>query len=321
MPRQLFVVPEMKSFEYPDSEWFTVAGRLSSGAVSQRSPVSPPPEQLPPLQVCAPEQVLHVSPPKPHAALEVPAWHTSPWQQPEGQVVLLQVATHELPLQAWLLLQVEHVAPPEPHAPCIVPAWHTLPWQQPVGQVVELQAATHVPPLHIWLLLQEEHVLPPEPHAPSEVPAWHTLPWQQPLGQVVTLQVETETHWPALQLSLEVQVSHSPPPVPQVLLLLGWHTLFAQQPPGQVAALQMNRHCPPAHESEPEQVLQVLPAVPHALVEVPLRQTPASQQPLGQVAALQTFPPEQRPPLQVCPLAHTPQVSPPSPHAEVEEPV
>ena len=52
-------------------------------------------------------------------------------------------------------------------------------------------------------------------------------------------------------------------------------------------------------------------------MEVPGWHTLPAQQPLGQVLALQVLPPLHRPALQVWPLAHTPQVSPPAPHAEV----
>lgn len=92
------MLPETKSFAKPESDWLIEIGNESNGAVSQRSPVSPPPEQLPALQVCVPEQVLHAAPPEPHAAPELPLWQTSPWQQPLGHVVALQVATHEVPL-------------------------------------------------------------------------------------------------------------------------------------------------------------------------------------------------------------------------------
>ena len=179
-----------KSFEYPTSDWLTVKGRVSSGAVSQVSPDSAPEEQLPPPQVCVPEQRLHAPPPAPHAELEVPGMQTSPWQQPLGQVVLLQVATHEVPLHVWLVPQLVHVAPPVPQAALMVPAWQTLPWQQPPGQVVTLQLEVerHCVPLQLWPLPQVMHTPPPVPHALVAVPGWHTFSAQQPVGQVVALQ-------------------------------------------------------------------------------------------------------------------------------------
>lgn len=79
--------------------------------------------QLRPSQVWLPEQLEHCAPPVPHAEVEVPLKHTSPAQQPEGQVVALQVEppTQLPPVHAWPPLHVEHCAPPRPHAEVEVP--------------------------------------------------------------------------------------------------------------------------------------------------------------------------------------------------------
>lgn len=107
-------------------------------------------------------------------------------------------------------------------------------------------------------------------------------------------------HVPLLQVSPELHVEHSPPPVPHAEVELPvWHTFPAQHPVGHVVELQMNAHRPPTHESEPVQVLHVEPLTPHAASEVPGRQTPFAQQPEGQVVGLQVLPPLQVPALQV----------------------
>ncbi len=89
-------------------------------------------------------------------------------------MALLQVATHELPLQVWLVPQVAQLAPPAPHAADIVLSWQTLPWQQPLGQLVEVQPATHC-----WLthepVPQLEQAFPLPPHAVLLLPSTHTL--------------------------------------------------------------------------------------------------------------------------------------------------
>jgi hypothetical protein len=126
VPRQPFAVPEVKSFAYPVSEWFTLAGNVSSGAVAHVSPVSPlPPVQLPEEHVWLFEHVVHAAPLTPHAEVDVPPRHTSPEQHPLGQVVALQVATHCVPLHTCALEHEPHVAPPLPHAAPVVPDKHT----------------------------------------------------------------------------------------------------------------------------------------------------------------------------------------------------
>jgi hypothetical protein len=174
--------------------WFTVDGSASSGADAQVSPVSPPPVQLPAEHAWVPAHITHALPDAPHALFDVPLRHTSPWQQPVGQVEALHVAMHEVPLHTCDALHVEHCEPEVPHAPDVVPGMHTLPWQQPVGHVDALHAKPHWPLLHVWLLLHALHAPPPVPHALDAVPGRHTLPLQQPLGHVVALQVDVGVH-------------------------------------------------------------------------------------------------------------------------------
>ena len=269
VPWQLLVAFEMKSLAWPTSDWLWFTGSASSGAVSQPSPVTPPPEQSPKLQVWLPAQAMHAAPPPPHAAVEVPARHTSPWQQPPGQVVALQVEPHEVPLHAWPVLQTAQVAPPVPHAAIIVPAWHTLPWQQPPGQLFALQAETHEVPLQLPVP-QAAHVLPPRPHAAVLLPGWQTLPWQQPLGQVESSQMKV--HWPLTHESAPEHALQVLPPVPHAPFdVPAWHTPPWQHPEGQVAALQVEppEHRPALHAWPLVHVLQLSPPAPHAPVELP----------------------------------------------------
>lgn len=108
------------------SEWFTLAGRVSSGAVAHVSPVSPvPPVQLPDEHVWLLEHEVHAAPPTPHAEVDVPPRHTSPEQHPPGHVVELHVATHCVPLHTCELEHEPQVAPPLPHADAVVPDKHT----------------------------------------------------------------------------------------------------------------------------------------------------------------------------------------------------
>jgi hypothetical protein len=227
VPRQLFpVVDDVKSFAKPASDCVTVKGNESTVAVSQRSPVTPPPEHAPLLQVCAPEQVVQALPPLPHAEVEVPLWHTSPWQQPPGQVFALHVATHEVPLHTVFVPQLAQVAPPVPQAVAVVPDWHTLPWQHPSGQVLALQAATHCVPLQLSPEAQAAHVAPPVPQTEVVLPGWHTLPAQQPEGQVMALQVEPPAHSPLLHVCPLVQAVQLSPLAPHAAVVMpGWHTL------------------------------------------------------------------------------------------------
>lgn len=253
---------------------------MSSGAVSQVSPASAPEEQLPPPQVCVPEQRLHAPPPAPHAETVVPGKHTSPWQQPLRQVVLLQVATHEVPLHAWLLPQLVHVAPPVPQAALIVPAWQTFPWQQPPGQVVTLQleVETHCVPLQLCPLPQLLHTPPPVPHALVAVPGWHTFSAQQPVGQFSKLQVEPPAQSPPLQVCPAPHALQVSPPAPQVVVVRPVSQRLPLQQPWQLPGLQVL----PAHRLSvhaPLHALQVWPPLPHDEAWLPTWQMPFAQQP------------------------------------------
>ena len=137
------------------------------------------------------------------------------------------------------------------------------------------------------------------------------------------MHVAVETHCVPLQVCPLLQLAHAPPPVPHALTEVPERQTFSEQHPvGQVVALQveLETHWVPLQACPLPQVAHAPPPAPHALVVRPGWQTPPSQQPSGQVVALHVEPPLHRPALHVCPLAHTPQVAPLPPHAEVAVP-
>ena len=89
----------------------------------QAAPVTSP--QLPTFavpaaqQTCEPEQVVHVLPVFPQAAVVVPGWQTPFWQQPVGQLVESQ--THDLLTHRVPPGQETQIPPPVPHAVFVVP--------------------------------------------------------------------------------------------------------------------------------------------------------------------------------------------------------
>ncbi len=292
--------------------------------MSQPSPGRPPLVQLPLLHDWLPAHTTHAAPPLPHAEAAVPPTHTSPWQQPVGQVVALHVAAHSVPLHAWLPLHVAHALPPAPHAAPAVPAWHTLPWQHPVGQVVALHAKAHWPAVQAWFVEHAPHAFPPAPHAAVEVPGWHTLPWQHPPGHVVALQVDGVTHWPAVQAWFVEHVLQAFPLAPHAAVAFpGWHTLPWQHPSGHVVALQVDgvtqrpvlQVCPPPH------AVHAPPAAPHAEVEAPGWHTLPWQHPSGHVVALQVEAVVHCPLPHACPLPHSVHCRPRAPQVAGDRPV
>jgi hypothetical protein len=75
-------------------------------------------------------------------------------------------------------------------------------------------------------------------------------------------------------------------------------------------------HWPSTQVSVPVQVWQVLPPVPHAVVDVAVMQVPSVSQQPSQLLLLQVAVPTQAPLVQVCPATQTAQLSPFEPHAD-----
>lgn len=170
-------------------------GSVTVGALLQASPFCVPVEQLPLLQLWPLLHAAQALPLVPQVLVLLPLTHVEPWQQPEGQVLALQLETHAVPLHTWPAPHAPHWLPPLPHALVDVPARHTVPLQQPDGHVVALQVgATHWPATQLKPEPHDTQLLPLPPHAMPVLPARHTLPSQQPVGQVVALQEPPLTH-------------------------------------------------------------------------------------------------------------------------------
>lgn len=84
--------------------------------VALQPPTQVPAEQVPPLQL------VQVPPSEPQAVSAVPGWQVPLRQQPDGQVLLLQVALTHCPAVQVPAPQLMHAAPPVPHAFVAVPA-------------------------------------------------------------------------------------------------------------------------------------------------------------------------------------------------------
>jgi hypothetical protein len=106
------------------------------------------------------------------------------------------------------------------------------------------------------------------PHAEGDVPVRQMDPSQQPVAQLVALQVGVPTQAPPEQTGVPpAQLVHAPPPRPQAPDADPiWQTPPWQQPgqlPGPHGAAWQE---PELQTGElPLQLLQVLPALPHAL--------------------------------------------------------
>ncbi len=229
--------------------------------------VHEPPEQP---SVTPAAQPVQLSPPAPHAELEVDVTHVpSLWQQPVGQDAASQVhawfthscpAPHVGPLPHWhrpdveqlsalVASQATHAAAPLPHADSDA-MLHVAPAQQPVVHV-SAQPEQRPSPLHVWPDGHAAHVLPPAPHAAFRLPGSHVVPLQHPDGQPMA--------------------SH-------------WHTPLRQCWPPTQAAPVPHEHAPVAlHPSEVTalQAMQDAPAAPHATLVAVWQCCVASQQPSG----------------------------------------
>jgi len=162
----------------------------------------------PPLQVSNAPHFWHAIPAIPQAARSVPGLHTSPSQQPVGQVLQSQPLAH---LPAKHLVPLAHCWHGEPFWPQVAsrkPGLQKSPSQQPVQEVV---VQVHFPLTHPWLDPHTAQAAPPVPQAGEVLPGTQ-LPRlsQHPVAQVVAL------HW------VEV-ASHVPVPVQASLLLHAWH--------------------------------------------------------------------------------------------------
>jgi hypothetical protein len=142
--------------------------------------------------------------------------HASPWQQPFGQELVVQV--HFCDEQAWLVPQLLHALPPPPHAELAVPGWHLpVASQHPFAQFDGLQVcgmSWQLPLVQDCVAVHCAHFAPPLPHAVWPVPVWQTPAVSQQPVQVEAL------HWTAWQLPLwhcseVLHWAHCPPPLPQ----------------------------------------------------------------------------------------------------------
>jgi hypothetical protein len=146
--------------------------------------------QTPAEQTFPAAQAEQVLPALPHwvALCADCATQVLPLQQPEGQVVVLQIAVQDPAAQAWPAAHAAHAAPPFPQrdVDCADVATQVLPLQQPDGQVVALQRVpppppdpppvpppvpegVHAPEVHIWPVAHPLQAAPPLPHC--------ALPW------------------------------------------------------------------------------------------------------------------------------------------------
>jgi hypothetical protein len=271
-----------------------------------------------------PEHVTQLFPPLPQSVIVSPGWQmSSASQHPSGQVVGVHVApwhtpaTHESPDA-----HASQAAPPVPHAFRVVPVWHTPePLQQPVGQVEALHAATlQLPAVQLSPDGHAVQVAPPVPHAAFVLPGWQTpVMSQQPVGHVMALQVDP-LQAPPTQVSVDGQVAHVAPPVPQnaVVVPASQIPVLSQQPVGQLAALQGGGlQVPALHVSPVGHAVHVAPPVPHALELDPVSQKPSvSQHPVGHVMALHATP-THAPARHASPGGHGSHGKPPAPQAEV----
>jgi hypothetical protein len=258
------------------------------------------------------EHGAHSEPPLPQAAGSLPGWH-------EGEVPSLsQQPAHDV---------LSHTHMPMPP---LVSQRRPGPQAGPVPQ-------RHVPlglQLSAVPALQATHAPPIVPHAPTLVGDWHCPnASQQPLphDRLSQMQVPLEHRWPVahggllphaqapleLQLSASVdeQVAHVAPLMPQLESERGSHTFERQHPSGQEEDVQ--RHIPSTHcwpllhagpvpqrQTPPWHMFAVIelhglhaaPLVPHSANVGGVRQVAPAQHPVAQFVEVH---PEHAPALHV----------------------
>jgi hypothetical protein len=286
----------------------TLSTQLELGSISQN-----PDEQIWKLL----PQLLHVAPPTPQAALEVPGRQVLPSQQPLQLPGPQPAAEHDPPEQVPPAApQSWQGTPPVPQAQLSLPPRHCVPSQQP-GQLPGPQPGcwTQAPwaPQIFPEAAQSAQGTPPCPQAASSAPGRHwlflqhpvQLEGEQPGGGPVQVLAPVSQVLPSV-----VQSTQAVPPLPQAALVLpGRHWLPWQQPLPQVVGLQLGGG---PTTQVPDWGSQLLldsvqswhgaPLVPHRLLSAPLKHWPPWQQPW------QVWGPQGLPPWQTCPW-HVPPVA------------
>jgi hypothetical protein len=162
--------------------------------------------------------------------------------------------------------------------------------QQPAGQVAAVQVVVTFWQPWFWQAWPEPQTWqapPPLPQVCSVVPGTQApAAVQQPFGQVAVPHWKLSQTFCALHCLPVPQSTQAIPPVPQAAEFVpGMQTPLMQQPVGQVVASQGFLMQTPALQtwSAPEQVEQVAPFAPHAVVVSPGMHWLFWQQPVGQL--------------------------------------
>ncbi len=147
--------------------------------------------------------------------------HEAPSQQPEAQVLALQMHWPVDVLHAWPEAHAAQAPPPVPHSVlvCEATATHVPLLQQPVAHEAALQVHWPVEVSHVWPEAQAAQAAPPVPHPPlvSFASGTHEAPSQQPDAHEVALQTHSPvalSHvWPA------AHATQAGPPLPHSLFV------------------------------------------------------------------------------------------------------